>query len=110
MNNFNAAKTARWAGSIMLLALGGATASADKAIYGPDNRVDEADTTAEWRSVGRSTVVLTNRMQIGGTWGSGYGTLQRSWPCPDGQRFGDQAVLGGCSGTLIAPDLIATYV
>jgi hypothetical protein len=36
-----------------------------RAIYGPDSRVDEADTTAGWRAVGRSTVMLTRPGNIG---------------------------------------------
>jgi hypothetical protein len=38
---------------------------AKRAIYGPDSRVDEADTTPAWRAVGRSTVMLVRPSVIG---------------------------------------------
>lgn len=38
---------------------------AQRAIYGADSRVDEADTTPEWRAVGRATVMLVSRNVIG---------------------------------------------
>ena len=46
----------------------------DKAIYGPDSRQDEADTTDFWRSIGRSTVIITSARHTGSVWGS-CGTL-----------------------------------
>ena len=83
---------------------------AGRAIYGSDSRVDEAETTPAWRAVGRSTVLLIGHSQVqGGRYSACAGTLGARYQCPSGLRFHDQMMCGVCSGTLIAPDLIATY-
>ena len=47
----------------------------DKAIYGGDSRQDEADTTDFWRSIGRSTVILTSSSATSGSIWRSCGTL-----------------------------------
>ena len=80
-----------------------------KAIYGPDSRVDEADTTAGWRAVGRSTVMLVRPGSIGNPAPYNYatlGTLGSQYPCTGGtpNQFSNQPTVAFCSGEIrVAP-------
>jgi len=79
-----------------------------RAIYGVDSRYDEADVSSCWQEVGRSTAMLVKPEVIEGNVWSDCGTLESRHQCPTGLRFGDQQTCGSCSGTLIAPNKIAT--
>mmetsp|Transcript_28682 Transcript_28682/g.86098 ORF Transcript_28682/g.86098 Transcript_28682/m.86098 type:complete len:625 (+) Transcript_28682:328-2202(+) len=91
-----------------------------KAIYGSDNRVDEADAPSAWKPIGGATVMLTGRGGLtfnqDGTVGVSvfsstllqYIAAIEGGDCNGNLRFGDQVVIGSCSGTLIAPNKIAT--
>ena len=80
-----------------------------KAIYGPDSRVDETDTTAGWRAVGRSTVMLVRPGSIGNPAPYNYatlGTLGSQYPCTGGtpNQFSNQPTVAFCSGEIrVAP-------
>ena len=82
---------------------------AGRAVYGRDSRVDEAEATPTWRAIGRSTALLVGPSLVQGGRYAQCSTLGARYQCPSGLRFSDQITCGSCSGTLIAPDLIATY-
>ena len=88
-----------------------------KTLYGLDDRLEEADVTdASMRRNGAATVALVESadLRFDATTNAyrnryqGY-TLDyaRGGLCA-GERYGSQASLAYCSGTLIAPDLVAT--
>jgi len=79
-----------------------------QAIYGVDSRYDEADVSPCWQAVGRSTVPLVTASKVSGNVWASCGTLGDRYSCPGGIRFGSQQTCGFCSGTLIAPNKIAT--
>lgn len=90
----------------------GAADRQKRAIYGDDNRFEEADASTFWRNVARSTVMLTFENRIidepcRQRWNNAVCDTQTLPTCSNGQRFGDQPTCGFCSGTLIGPDLVA---
>lgn len=82
-----------------------------KAIYGPDSRVDEAATTAGWRAVGRSTVMLVRPSRISSSapyyYAASLPTLGSQYPCTGGSpnQFSNQPTVAFCSGEIRVPQL-----
>lgn len=58
-----------------------------RGVHGSDSRVDEADTSPEWRDVGRATVMLVRRHTFDTTWAIGDEREYTSVPPRAGVRL-----------------------
>ena len=86
----------------------GSSGAGISATCGRDSRRDESETSSCWTGVGSSTVVLASPSNVANNVWADCGNLGDRHRCPGGLRFGDQTTCGSCSGTLIAPNMVAT--
>lgn len=102
-------------GAGALVAVAGTTPPAEAAIFGDDDRRDVYDHPSQaWRDLASSSVM----MMLNADWRicgpdfvpatPGAVTLGVKETLCEGEAFADQPVVAGCSGVLVAPDLVAT--